>query len=103
MESHAEEPTTEDRLVTANALLIELGIILKTEALPVTLAAARKLLKTYVHLNVRDYLDIRLQGLEALRAVLHESKQALRVDVRKRRVALKKVNALGLRDLLVHT
>lgn len=59
------------------------------------------MLWTYVHLNVRDYLDVRAKGMVALRTVMQPTKAALRKDVRKRKVSIQQVRDLGLRDLLV--
>ncbi|OCH95593.1 hypothetical protein OBBRIDRAFT_539723 [Obba rivulosa] len=97
------------------ALIVELGLcpsafvpagttssFYSLPSLPHSMRAAKTLLKTHVFLNVRDYLDVRERGLEALRAVMHPSRSSLMREVRNgRRVPAKKVKSIGLSVLLV--
>ena len=69
--------------------------------MPHTVSAARRVLASSVHLNILDYLALRHKGLVALRNAMHTSKKALRIDLRKRKAALREVKSLGLRDLLI--
>lgn len=100
MASPPKEPTTSERLQTAQALLLELGVFSRPEDLPRSVTAARKIFFEVVHLNILDYYSLRSQGMGALRSAMHDTKTALRADLRKRRAALQEVKALGLRDLL---
>ena len=70
--------------------------------LPRTMRAAKALLKSRVFLNVCDYLAVRGQGLDALRAVMHPSRSALMRELRGgKRASLKWVKQSGLNVLLV--
>lgn len=82
--------------------------------MPNTLTSARSLLKSHAFLNVRDYLAVRTQGLDALRDAMHPSRRALlkdlratkRVqgggaDARRRRAPLSWVKETGLTVFLV--
>lgn len=73
------------RLTFLQALIVELGLVSvhdPTLALPGTLSSAKALLKSHAFLNVRDYLAVRAQGLEALRAAMHPSKRSLIKELR---------------------
>lgn len=63
------------------------------------------MLKSSVFLNVRDYLDVREKGLDALRGVMHPSRGALIRDLTrsggKRKVPRNMVKKSGLGVLLV--
>ena len=60
------------------------------------------MLKSKVFLNVRDYLDTRGQGLDALRSVMKPNRHALIKDVKKgKRVPRSLVKESGLGVLLV--
>ena len=50
-------------------------------SLPRSITAAKALLKSNVFLNVRDYLEQRNKGLDALRKVMHPSRRALVKDL----------------------
>ena len=63
---------------------------------------ARALLKSSVFLNIRDYLAVRSEGLDALRRVMHPSRGSLMREVRAgKRAPLGWVKASGLNVLLV--
>ncbi|PCH38607.1 hypothetical protein WOLCODRAFT_136357 [Wolfiporia cocos MD-104 SS10] len=98
----------------AQALIVELGLCPSAlsaapsasfpslPALPQSLTSARALLKSRIFLNVRDYLEVRAQGLDALRRVMHPSKSALMREIRKgKRVPVKVVKDAGLNVLLI--
>ena len=102
------------------ALIVELGLCSTTAAepssgseqsfyhlpsLPRTIRAAKALLKSSVFLNVRDYLEQRNKGLDALRSVMHPSRKALVKDLGRgkgrRKVPRDVVKNTGLGVLLV--
>ncbi|KAF8328801.1 uncharacterized protein EI90DRAFT_2924866, partial [Cantharellus anzutake] len=89
-------------LKIAQALLVETGAVQDPSKLPASFTQAKSLLKSSVHINILDYLQVRKSGLEAIREVLFKSLQELRRDIRdpSRRAALKKVKKLGLNQLL---
>lgn len=121
--SDPSEKSSMSKLRLLQALIIELGLLptallpsspaLSSAAnfpsvpsLPNSLKAARTLLKSSVFLNVKDYLAVRGDGLDALRGVMHPSRQALIKDVRKnktRKVPRDVVKGMGLNVLLVTT
>ncbi|KZT03490.1 uncharacterized protein LAESUDRAFT_659514, partial [Laetiporus sulphureus 93-53] len=71
-------------------------------ALPHSLRAAKALLKSQAFLNVRDYLAVRGQGLDALRRVMHPSRSSLMREVRSgKRMPREAVKEKGLGVLLV--
>lgn len=102
-------------LTFLQALIVELGLCSTSAAseqsfyhlpsLPRSIKAAKTLLKSNVFLNVRDYLDQRSKGLEALRKVMHPSRKALVKDLSRgkgqRRVPRDFVKNTGLGVLLV--
>ena len=88
------------KLEFLQALIIELGLY--TTSLPSSMRAAKALLKSQVFLNVRDYLAVRSQGVDALRSVMHPSRSALMRDLRGgRKTPSKTVKETGLSVLLV--
>ncbi|KAH8117477.1 hypothetical protein DFH11DRAFT_1504835 [Phellopilus nigrolimitatus] len=101
------------RLTFLQALVVELGLVSTTgptRALPGSLNSAKALLKTHAFLNVRDYLQVRGLGLEALRSAMFPSRSALMRDLRgrgaegkkaRRRAPLGWVKETGLTVLLV--
>ncbi|KAI0781114.1 hypothetical protein BD413DRAFT_608297 [Trametes elegans] len=71
-------------------------------SLPGSLRAAKALLKSQVYMNVRDYLAVRSQGVDALRRVMHPSRSALLREIRGgKRAPVKAVKESGLSVLLV--
>ncbi|GBE82444.1 hypothetical protein SCP_0408280 [Sparassis crispa] len=115
--SNPSEKSTLSNLRLLQALIIELGLCPSAlrpsgydsmsfpslPSLPNSLRAAKMLLKSSVFLNVRDYLDVRGQGLDALRRVMHPSRKALMHEVRKKgkRMPVGDVKGMGLNVLLV--
>ncbi|KAF9653152.1 hypothetical protein BDM02DRAFT_3183108 [Thelephora ganbajun] len=71
--------------------------------IPQSMRAAKLFIKSYVFLNVRDYLALRAQGQEALQNVLHSSRKSLVTELRKKdaRVPRDWVKRKGLNALLV--
>ncbi|KAL5490450.1 hypothetical protein ACEPAI_5283 [Sanghuangporus weigelae] len=95
------------RLTFLQALIVELGIVSTAgpeRTLPGSLSAAKALLKSHAFLNVKDYLALREQGLDALRSAMRPSRGALVRDLRGkngRRAKLNWVKETGLNVLLV--
>ncbi|KAL1947666.1 hypothetical protein VTO73DRAFT_13390 [Trametes versicolor] len=106
------------KLAFLQALIIELGLyptvpehsiapaatssFFSLPSLPSSMRAAKTLLKSQVFLNVRDYLAVRSQGVDALRSVMHPSRSALLRDIRGgRKAPVKSVKESGLGVLLV--
>ncbi|KAI0374702.1 hypothetical protein BV20DRAFT_935336, partial [Pilatotrama ljubarskyi] len=106
------------KLAFLQALIIELGLysavssqatatsssasFFSLPSLPSSLRAAKALLKSQVFLNVRDYLAVRSQGVEALRRVMHPSRSALLREIRSgKKAPAKSVKETGLSVLLV--
>lgn len=90
------------KLAFLQALIIELGLYTSMPSLPNSLRAAKALLKSQVFLNVRDYLAVRQQGVEALRGVMHPSRSALLREIRGgKKAPVKAVKDSGLGVLLV--
>ena len=71
--------------------------------IPQSMRAARAFIKSHVFLNVRDYLELRAQGQQALQNVLHPSRKSLVTELRKKdaRVPRNWVKQRGLNVLLV--
>lgn len=90
------------RLTFLQALILELGLCHEV-SLPTSLSAARALLRSHAFLNVRDYLAVRAQGVEALRQAMYPSRSALVRDLRGpgTRAELGWVKETGLTVLLV--
>ena len=99
------DPTTKaelSKLEFLQALIIELGLYTGLAALPSSMRAAKALLKSQVFLNVRDYLAVRSQGIDALRSVMHPNRTALLRQIRGgKRAPVKTVKDSGLGVLLV--
>ncbi|EJD05987.1 uncharacterized protein FOMMEDRAFT_139285 [Fomitiporia mediterranea MF3/22] len=95
------------RLTFLQALIVELGLVSATgpeRTLPGSLTAAKALLKSHAFLNVKDYLSLREQGLDALRNAMRPSRGALVRDLRGRsgrRAKLGWIKETGLSVLLV--
>ncbi|KAL5532992.1 hypothetical protein ACEPAF_4766 [Sanghuangporus sanghuang] len=95
------------RLTFLQALIVELGIVSTAgpeRTLPGSLSAAKALLKSHAFLNVKDYLALREQGLDALRSAMRPSRGALVRDLRGkngRKAKLNWVKETGLNVLLV--
>ncbi|KAF8309839.1 hypothetical protein DL93DRAFT_1698021 [Clavulina sp. PMI_390] len=110
--NRSADRTPADRLSTARALLIELGVVTSPyTALPSTATSARKYLAAHVHINIAVYLKVRDQGLAALQGVLRASKSQLKKELREekkkgkqgKKVTPAEAKKLGLNDLLVLT
>ena len=116
LSSPSEGPKTKSDLTFLQALIVELGLCSATNStaeqsfyhlpsLPRSIRAAKALLKSSVFLNVRDYLEQRNKGLDALRSVMHPSRQALVRDLSrgkgKKKVPRDVVKNTGLGVLLV--
>ncbi len=100
------------KLAFLQALIIELGLYspiydeqthsAEYPSLPNSMRAAKALLKSQVFLNVRDYLAVRSQGIDALRSVMHPSRTALLREIRAgKRAPVKSVKESGLDVFLV--
>jgi hypothetical protein len=90
------------RLTLLHSLIIELG--LTAYPLPNSLTAAKALLKSQAHINIKEYIANREQGQAALRKAIHPSRSALVKDIRKtgNRASLNWVKSRGLQVLLVN-
>ena len=109
-------------LTLLQALIIELGVcsadaeappvsdgsaksFAHLTGLPRSLRAAKALLKSRVFVNVRDYLDVRHKGFDALQGIMHPNRTALVKDLRRgkgaRKVPRGFVKESGLGVLLV--
>ncbi|KAH9946266.1 uncharacterized protein BXZ73DRAFT_95768 [Epithele typhae] len=99
------DPTTKaelSKLEFLQALIIELGLFTGLSALPSSMRAAKALLKSQAFVNVRDYLAVRSEGVDALRSIMHPSRSALLRDIRGgRKTPAKTVKETGLSVLLV--
>ncbi|PAV23205.1 hypothetical protein PNOK_0027300 [Pyrrhoderma noxium] len=98
------------KLTFLQALIVELGLVSTTgpyKALPGSLSSAKALLKSNAFLNVKDYLAVRGQGLDALRGAMRPSRNALVKELRgvgarkSSRAKLGWVKETGLTVLLV--
>jgi hypothetical protein len=92
------------------SLVIELGLCGMPQQpqrpiapVPRTLTSAKAFLKSHVFINIRDYIQVREQGQDALQSVLHPSKSALIRDIKRKGnpASLKWVKQHGLQVLLV--
>ena len=116
LSSSSEGAKAQPNLTFLQALIVELGLCSATSSsteqsfchlpsLPRSIRAAKALLKSSVFLNIRDYLDQRNKGLDALRSVMHPSRKALVRDLGrgkgKRKVPRDVVKNSGLGVLLV--
>lgn len=89
------------RLPLLQALIIELGICSPTSPLPASVKAAKALLRAHAHINVRDYIAERGNGVDALRKVMFPSRSTLIKDLRKRRVPIQWIKEHGMSMFLV--
>ena len=94
-------PKTNSNLTYLQALIVELGLCPNAafsvvgnvaDNLPRSLTAAKAFLKKHAFVNVRDYLAVRHQGLDALKSVMHPNRKALQKDIRGRGNRTKSVN-----------
>ncbi|KAL7283246.1 hypothetical protein ACG7TL_002674 [Trametes sanguinea] len=115
------DPSTKSsgaKLAFLQALIVELGLypshsvpaasvsspssFFSLPSLPSSMRAAKALLKSQVFLNVRDYLAVRSQGVDALRRVMHPNRSTLMREIRNgKRTPVKVVKESGLSVLLV--
>lgn len=100
MSSPPEHPTATYRYLLNRALLLEFRVC-TPDTLPTSHGAAIAMVKSNIHINVLDYVAKRKEGFSGLRSVMLESAKALRKDVRKRKMPVKRVKSLGLHSLLV--
>jgi hypothetical protein len=90
------------RLTLLQSLIIELG--LSCPSMPGSMTSARTLLKSQAFLNIREYLAVRDQGMDAVKQAMYPSRSALIKSIRKRpqsRASLGWVKEHGLQVLLV--
>jgi len=115
--SFLSNPTTKSgaaHLRLLQALIVELGLCPSAfnassplsfpslPSLPHSMRAAKALLKSQVFLNVRDYLAVRSQGLDALRRVMHSDRSSLMREIRAgKKMPVKAVKNAGLNVLLI--
>lgn len=113
----SEKTKSSSDLTLLQALIIELGLCPTTASvgseqsfsslpsLPRSLTAAKALLKSHVFVNVRDYLDVRHKGYDALQGIMHPTRKALVKDLSRgkgtRKVPRDFVKGSGLGVLLV--
>ncbi|KAI6150730.1 hypothetical protein BKA82DRAFT_992962 [Pisolithus tinctorius] len=99
--ANPQDPGNDD-LLLLQALIIELGVR-SPDDLPSTLTSARKLLKSEVHINIKEYVATRDKGQKALQQIMHPSKVSLRRQIQEtgNRASLKWVKKRGLQVLLV--
>ena len=93
------------KLTLLHSLIIELGLFTSASStLPGSLTAAKALLKSQAHINIKEYIAVREQGQAALQKAMHPSRSALIKDIRKKgnRASLKWVKNQGLQVLLVN-
>ena len=88
------------------ALILELGICHENlnVALPTTVTSAKALLKSHAFVNVRDYLQVRSQGREAIRGVIYPNRRSLVRELKekkKKKPSVQWVKKKGLGVLLV--
>ncbi|KAI0736634.1 hypothetical protein C8Q72DRAFT_767772 [Fomitopsis betulina] len=96
------------------ALIVELGLCPSAfnpssplsfnslPSLPHSMRSAKAMLKSQVFMNVRDYLAVRGQGLDALRQVMHRDRGSLMREIRAgKRMPAKAVKDAGLNVLLI--
>lgn len=86
------------------SLVIELGVRSpNSSGVPSTLTSARKLIKSEVHINIKDYVATRDKGQSALKQIMHPSQNSLRQEIKKtgKRAPLKWVKKTGLQVLLI--
>ncbi|KAL4067669.1 hypothetical protein V8B97DRAFT_2004224 [Scleroderma yunnanense] len=86
------------------SFIIELGVRSPNSPdLPTTLTSARKLIKSEVHVNIKEYLATRDQGQCALQQIMYPSKKSLRREIQRtgNKASLKWVKKKGLQVLLI--
>jgi len=88
-------------LTFLQSLIIELG--LATSSLPASLKSAKAELKSKAFINIREYLAVRSQGLQAIQGIMYPSRSALIKDIRRKKnsASLHWVKQNGLQVLLV--
>lgn len=93
------------RLAFLQSLIIELGLMSPSSALPSSMKSAKQFLKTRAFINVGEYLSVREQGLDKLQQIMFSSKRELTSDLRRKKGGKKAdrrwVKRLGLNVLLV--
>jgi len=100
--SDPNQESAEPRLPLLKAFIIELGLVPPASStLPGSIKAAKALLKAKAHLNIRDYVNVRAQGLEAIKKIMFPNRKQLMKDLRRRRVPLKWVKEHGLSVFLI--
>ncbi|KAF8582075.1 hypothetical protein K439DRAFT_1635625 [Ramaria rubella] len=103
--SAALSSSTYTRLTFLQSLIIELGLMSPRSALPSSLTAAKRLLKSRAFINIGEYLSVREQGLDKLQEIMFHSKRELTSDLRKKKGGRKAdrgwVKRHGLNVLLV--
>lgn len=102
--SFLTNPTIHDtaaHLTFLQSLIIELG--LANSSLPHSLKSAKAILKSKAFVNIRDYLAVRSQGLQAIKDIMYPSKSALIKDIKRKKntASLPRVKQTGLQVLLV--
>ncbi|KAF9264848.1 hypothetical protein L218DRAFT_925491 [Marasmius fiardii PR-910] len=95
-----EHNTNSGRLTLLQSIVIELGL---STATPSSVTSAKALLKSQAFVNVRDYLAVREQGLEAIQRVMHPSRSALARSIKKskKRVSIQWIKDRGLDVFLI--
>lgn len=116
LSSPTAEAKAKGNLTFLQALIVELGLcsaatssseqsFYTLPSLPRSIKAAKALIKSSAFLNVRDYLEQRDKGLDAIRSVMHPSRKALQKDLSRskgrRKVPRDFVKSTGLGVLLV--
>jgi len=93
------------RLTFLQSLIIELGLMPPSSALPSSMKSAKHVLKTRAFINIGEYLSVREQGLDKLRQIMFSSKRELTSDLRRKKGGKKAnrgwVKQHGLNVLLV--
>ncbi|ESK93027.1 hypothetical protein Moror_8930 [Moniliophthora roreri MCA 2997] len=90
------------RLTLLQSIIIELG--LAKSAIPASMKSAKALLKSHAFVNIREYIAVREQGMEAIQQIMHPSRSALARSIKKspkNRASLPWVKEHGLQVLLV--
>ncbi|KAK7043637.1 hypothetical protein VNI00_008248 [Paramarasmius palmivorus] len=93
--------TSSGRLTLLQSIIVELG--LAKSVMPASLKAAKALIKSHAFVNIREYIAVREQGVEAVQQIMHPSRSALARSIRKsnKRASLQWVKEHGLQVLLV--
>ncbi|KAF8509910.1 hypothetical protein JB92DRAFT_3144549 [Gautieria morchelliformis] len=97
--------STYTRLTFLQSLIIELGLMSPSSALPSSLKSAKHFLKTRAFINIGEYLSAREQGVEKLQQIMFNSRRELTSDLRRKKAGKKAdrgwVKRHGLNVLLV--